>query len=189
MAILFLAFLFTLFGSIFQCVRLCFCKKSLRRKHDKMKARRPPSRKGKICAGIWILLITTFYLVGALTSYTGGAVFGGGVIGIGNAGVTVLNSTDTLVTLIVPLTRDWFTTLKNSVLNGIDQSSSYVNGQNLITFNVTGSLTALANNMALAGQRTQGAIDSANAASAARTSAATLSTTIDTGMHSYSLIL
>ena len=78
---------------------------------------------------------------------TGGSVFGNSVVGLGNAGISVLNSTTDLVSAAAPAASAWFDALNSAVSNGVDKTTSYIDTSKLTTTGVIPSLTSLGNGM------------------------------------------
>ncbi|KAJ2994072.1 hypothetical protein HDV02_001883 [Globomyces sp. JEL0801] len=109
--ILFLCLVFHLLGCTFQCFYLCCCFKRLKRKR---KTSSTSCQKG--CGIVWIVLIYLFFLIGAISSFTGGSQFTNAVQSL---------QYDTLNTVISA--KDTISSFSPSISNTFDSIGGLIN--------------------------------------------------------------
>jgi hypothetical protein len=134
--------LFTIFGAIGQCCALCCCL-------NKIKKKRKSSSTAcqKACSIVWILFIFVLFLVGAMTSFTGGSVLATAIYSFQGTIVGTLNSTSATVASLNPSVSATFDNLVPIVSNAVDTTINAVNFQALTDLGVVPNMQSLSTEM------------------------------------------
>lgn len=166
-----LSLAWTFLGAVCQCACLCCCYKSIKRKRN-----RPASQCQKTWAIFWVIFIYIAFLVGALTSFTGGSLFDTSIASLGDGVVGTLKGAMGVVDALVPAISATFEGLEVIVSTAIDSTTNSVNFNALVDRGVNSNLETLA----LSFEWTQGNVTAllANGVSV-QTAKATLKTSID----------